>query len=85
MHSNDRNNTSGVRLGQVRQLTQRSPSWSRGEPVSARKLNQMSELINRNVFAAGPGAQQTPQGSGGGGSSVPVDATILGQIRFFSE
>ena len=86
MAGNDSRNTSGVRLGQVRQGPVRSPEWRQGEAVSARKLNQMSAVGNRTYVGPNPGRQMVPTGaSDGGGSSSPVDATIVGQIRFFSE
>lgn len=82
--ANDRINTSGNRLGQVRKLPERAPGWRAGEPVSARKLNTMSGMLNRTNYGPNPPAQQTTTGDGGG-TGTAVDATIRGQIRFFSE
>lgn len=82
--ANDRINTSGGRLGQVRQGPSRAPGWRQGEAVSARKLNTMSNMLNRTNFGPLPPAQQTPSGSGG--SDVEAEGgQIEGDIRFFSE
>lgn len=82
---NDRVNTGGNRLGQVRQGPVRAPGWRPGDPLSARKLNTMSEAINRPTFGPNPPAQHTPMGaaeSGGGGE--PSGVNVVGFIRFLT-
>jgi hypothetical protein len=60
--------------------------WSRGEPVSASKLNQIVDALNRiNGGVRPPEQTRVFTGGGGGGSGSAVDAKIRGQIRFFSE
>jgi hypothetical protein len=60
--------------------------WYRGEPVSASKLNQIVDGINRITTGVRPPEQtRVFRGGGGGGGFDPAEARILGEIRFFSE